>query len=51
MGILSPSVTDQCPGRHTDGGVIYGKTFDALEYVTEDWFGRTGALLYPGQME
>lgn len=25
-------------GGITDSGVVYGKTFGALEYVTEDWF-------------
>ena len=32
--------------RYTEGGVIYGKTFDALEYVTEDWFRQNKEHFY-----
>lgn len=39
-------------GGVTDGGVVYGMTFGALEYVTEDWFrqGRQG-FYTPEQMD
>ena len=33
-------------GGITDGGVIYGKTFGALEYVTEDWFRQNKERFY-----
>lgn len=47
MGIPQ-SVIDEinAQGGITDGGVIYGKTFDALEYVTEDWFRQNKEHFY-----
>ena len=39
-------------GGITDGGVIYGQTFGALEYVTEDWFRQNKERFYtPEQMD
>ena len=39
-------------GGITDGGVIYGQTFGALEYVTEDWFRQSKERYYtPEQMD
>ena len=36
----------------TDSGVIYGQTFGALEYVTEDWFRQNKERFYtPEQMD
>ena len=47
MGIPQ-SVIDEinAQGGITDGGVIYGQTFDALEYVTEDWFRQNKEHFY-----
>ena len=33
-------------GGITDSGVIYGQTFGALEYVTEDWFRQNKERFY-----
>lgn len=33
-------------GGITDSGVIYGQTFGALEYVTEDWFRQSRERFY-----
>ena len=33
-------------GGITDSGVIYGQTFGALEYVTEDWFRQSKERYY-----
>ena len=39
-------------GGITDGGVIYGQTFGALEYVTGDWFRQNKERFYtPEQMD
>ena len=39
-------------GGITDSGVIYGQTFGALEYVTEDWFRQNKERFYtPEQMD
>lgn len=39
-------------GGITDSGVIYGMTFGALEYVTEDWFRQNKERFYtPEQMD
>ena len=39
-------------GGITDGGAIYGQTFGALEYVTEDWFRQNKERFYtPEQMD
>ena len=39
-------------GGITNGGVIYGQTFGALEYVTEDWFRQNKERFYtPEQMD
>ena len=39
-------------GGITDSGVIYGQTFGALEYVTEDWFRQNKERLYtPEEMD
>ena len=39
-------------GGITDGGVIYGMTFGALEYVTEDYFRQNKQRFYtPEQMD
>ena len=39
-------------GDITDGGAIYGQTFGALEYVTEDWFRQNKERFYtPEEME
>ena len=39
-------------GGITDGGAIYGQTFGALEYVTEDWFRQNKERFYtPEEME
>ena len=36
----------------TDSGIIYGQTFGALEYVTEDWFRQNKERFYtPEQMD
>ena len=36
-------------GGITDGGVIYGQTFGALEYVTEDWFRQNKERFYTSE--
>src|SRR5699024_6698622 len=36
-------------GGVTDGGVVYGMTFGALEYVTEDWFRQNRQRFYPSE--
>lgn len=39
-------------GGITDSGVVYGKTFEALEYVTEDWFRQNKESFYtPEEMD
>lgn len=39
-------------GGITDSGVVYGKTFGALEYVTEDWFRQNKESFYtPEEMD
>lgn len=39
-------------GGITDSGVVYGKTFGALEYVTEDWFRQNKESSYtPEEMD
>ena len=39
-------------GGITDSGVVYGQTFGALEYVTEDWFRQNKQRFYtPEQMD
>ena len=39
-------------GGVTDGGVVYGQTFGALEYVTEDWFRQNKERFYtPEQLD
>ena len=39
-------------GGITDSGVVYGQTFGALEYVTEDWFRQNKERLYtPEEMD
>ena len=39
-------------GGITDSGLIYGQTFGALEYVTEDWFRQNKERFYtPEQMD
>ena len=39
-------------GGVTDGGVVYGETFGALEYVTEDWFRANKQRFYtPEQLD
>lgn len=39
-------------GGITDSGVVYGKTFGALEYVTEDWFRQNKESFYtPDEMD
>ena len=39
-------------GGITDSGVVYGKTFGALEYVTEDWFRQNKERFYtPEQLD
>ena len=39
-------------GGITDSGAIYGQTFGALEYVTEDWFRQNKERFYtPEQMD
>ena len=39
-------------GGITDSGVVYGKTFGALEYVTEDWFRQNKERFYtPEEMD
>lgn len=39
-------------GGITDSGVVYGKTFGALEYVTEDWFRQNKEIFYtPEEMD
>ena len=39
-------------GGITDGGVVYGQTFGALEYVTEDWFRQNKERFYtPEQLD
>ena len=39
-------------GGVTDGGVVYGMTFGALEYVTEDWFRQGRQRFYtPEQLD
>ena len=39
-------------GGITDSGVIYGQTFGALEYVTEDWFRQNKERFYtPEEMD
>ena len=44
------AIDDQ--GGVTDGGVVYGQTFGALEYVTEDWFRQNKERFYtPEQMD
>ena len=43
-------ISDQ--GGITGSGVIYGQTFGALEYVTEDWFRQNKERFYtPEQMD
>ena len=36
-------------GGITDSGVIYGQTFGALEYVTEDWFRQNKERFYTSE--
>lgn len=36
-------------GGITDSGVVYGKTFGALEYVTEDWFRQNKESFYTAE--
>ena len=39
-------------GGITDSGVVYGQTFGALEYVTEDWFRQNKESFYtPEQLD
>lgn len=39
-------------GGITDSGVVYGQTFGALEYVTEDWFRQNKERFYtPEQLD
>lgn len=39
-------------GGITDSGVVYGKTFGALKYVTEDWFRQNKESFYtPEEMD
>lgn len=39
-------------GGITDSGVVYGQTFGALEYVTEDWFRQNKESFYtPEEMD
>ena len=39
-------------GGVTDSGVVYGQTFGALEYVTEDWFRQNKERFYtPEQLD
>ena len=39
-------------GGVTDSGVVYGQSFGALEYVTEDWFRQNRQRFYtPEQMD
>ncbi len=39
-------------GGITDSGVVYGQTFGALEYVTEDWFRQNKEHFYtPEQLD
>ena len=39
-------------GGVTDGGVVYGQTSPALEYVTEDWFRQMNGHFYtPEQLD
>ena len=39
-------------GGITDSGVVYGQTFGALEYVTEDWFRQNKERFYtPEEMD
>ena len=53
MGVPQSVMDDiDAQGGITDSGVIYGQTFGALEYVTEDWFRQSKERFYtPEQMD
>ena len=47
MAVPQSAVDDiNAQGGITDGGVVYGQTFGALEYVTEDWFRQNKQRFY-----
>ena len=47
MGVPQSVMDDiDAQGGITDSGVIYGQTFGALEYVTEDWFRQSKERFY-----
>ena len=50
MGVPQQAMDDiAAQGGVTDGGVVYGQTSPALEYVTEDWFRQMNGHFYnPG---
>ena len=53
MGLPQQAIDDiDAQGGVTDGGVVYGKTAPALEYVTEDWFRQNkGHWASPEQLD
>lgn len=53
MGVPQSAMDDiDAQGGVTDSGVVYGQTFWALEYVTEDWFRANKQRFYtPEQLD
>lgn len=53
MGVPRSAMDDiDAQGGVTGSGVVYGQTFAALEYVTEDWFRQNKERFYtPEQMD
>ena len=53
MGVPQSAMDDiDAQGGVTDSGVVYGQTFGALEYVTEDWFRANKQRFYtPEQLD
>ncbi len=53
MAVPQPVIDDiNAQGGITDSGAIYGQTFGALEYVTEDWFRQNKERFYtPEEMD
>ena len=53
MAVPQSAIDDiDAQGGVTDSGVVYGQTFGALEYVTEDWFRQNKERFYtPEQLD